>query len=85
MAKAKTSLLEEVKAGLPSRRGLAPWYETLPAEVMKEVEDITNLWLTGSLDTTKTALGHQLSKSLKKRGYNIGHSGIIQWLSRQQR
>lgn len=85
MAKAKHSLLEEVRAGLPSRRGLAPWYETLPEDVMREVEEIVNLWLAGTLDTTKTALGHQLSKSLKKRGHNIGHSGIIQWLGRQQR
>lgn len=85
MAKAKLSLLDEVKAGLPTRRGLTPWYETVPADVMQEVQQIATMWVSGELRTTKTGLGHQLSRVLKRRGLNIGPSCIIQWLGRQQR
>jgi hypothetical protein len=81
MAK-KPSLLEEVKAGLPTRKGFAPWYETLPADLRDEIEEIRRMWHTGTLTTTKTALGMQLSKSLNSRGVTIGHSGVIKWLEK---
>ena len=81
MAK-KPSMLEEVKAGLPNRKGFAPWYETLPNDLRDEVEEIRRLWHTGTLATTKTALGMQLSKVLASRGVNIGHSGVIKWLEK---
>lgn len=77
-----TSLLNDVKARLPTRRGFAPWYETLPEPIAAEVHEIKRQWLAGELPATKSALAGGLSKSLKARGIDIGHMGVIRWLER---
>jgi len=76
------SLLNDVKARLPTRRGFAPWYELLPRETAAEVIEIKRQFRTGELATTKSALADSLSKALKARGIDIGHMGVLRWLER---
>ena len=81
MAKAPT-LLGDVKAKLPTRRGFAPWYECLPQDLAGEVQRIKCQWRAGKLKASKTGLGNTLSRALKARGIQIGHAGVIKWLER---
>lgn len=76
-------ILDAVVAGLPGRKGLQPWYETLPPQVRKEVDDIKAGWQKGSIKASKTGLSRSLSKALKARGIDIGHKGVLAWLERQ--
>lgn len=80
--KAVTSILDDVKASLPARKGFAPWHETLPAGVLAEITAIKESWRSGELPATKTALGTSLSKALTERGFKIGHLGVIRWLEK---
>lgn len=81
MAK-KPSLLEEVKAGLSTRRGFASWYESLSDEMRTELDGIKSEWTGGALPTTKTTLARRLSVVLKARGVDIGHQGVLRWLEK---
>jgi hypothetical protein len=78
----KPTLLDDVQAGLNDRKGTLTWFELLPPEVAKEVAAIKAAWRDGTLVTTKTALGHSLSKALTARGIEIGYAGVIRWLER---
>lgn len=80
MSKPKGSLLEAVKATLPSRKGFAPWYATLPPDLSSEVEEIKRQWLAGELATTKSALAKSLANALTARGVVIGRMGVTRWL-----
>jgi hypothetical protein len=80
MAKAK-SLIEEVSDNLPRAKGLRPWYETLPSDLQSECEQIKAAWRAGKMGT-KTGLAWTLSRSLKARGIEIGHYGIVRWLEK---
>lgn len=76
-------LLEDVKETLPARRGFAPWYEKLPADLLAEIVDVKRQWQSGKLPATKTALGASLSKALAARGVRIGQLGVIRWLEQK--
>ena len=76
------SLMDEIKAALPSRRGFAPWYEALEPGLREEVHAIKREWLAGRLKATKTGLAQTLSLRLKARGVNIGHNGVTRWLEK---
>lgn len=76
------SLLDEIKTTLPTRRGFAPWHETLPPDLREEVETIKRQWQQGALQATKTGLAQSLSKALKARGIQIGQLGVSRWLER---
>lgn len=80
MPKASSSLLDDVKATLPRRRGFAPWYEVLPPDLAREVADIKSKWLAGELTTTKSALAKSLASALAARGVVIGRMGVTRWL-----
>jgi hypothetical protein len=80
MAKAK-SLLDEVKDSLPGGRGPRTWYHTLPDDVREECDRIKAAYKAGAMGT-KTGLSTALSKALKARGIDIGHSGVGTWLER---
>lgn len=86
MAK-KPSLIEEVLAELP-RKGFAPWYERLDADLQKELSDLRRRFWSGQLADedgrrpTKTGLADLLAKKLTSRGIHIGHSGVATWLAR---
>jgi hypothetical protein len=81
MAKA-SSLLDEVKATLSSRRGPTSWIDSLPVGLADEVAAIKAQWLDGKLATTKTALARSLAKGLQDRGVPIGFSGVVRWLEK---
>ena len=78
----KPSLLDEVKAGLSTRRGFASWYESLSEEMRAELDGIKAEWAGGSLTATKTTLARRLSVVLKARGVDIGHQGVLRWLEK---
>lgn len=80
MAKAR-SLLDEVKDTLPSGRGPRTWYHALPDDIRSECDQIKAAYKAGAMGT-KTGLSAALSKALKARGIDIGHSGVITWLER---
>lgn len=80
MAKAK-SLIEEVAQNLPRVKGLRPWHETLPPDLQVECEQVKAAWRAGKMGT-KTGLAWALSKSLKTRGIEIGHYGVMRWLEK---
>lgn len=75
------TMIDEVASYLPKRRGSMPWYEALPPELASECEQIKEAWKAGTMGT-KTALGYALSRSLKARGIDIGHAGVIKWLEK---
>jgi hypothetical protein len=75
-------LLDEVMAGLPTRRGPAPWYERLDRKLLAEMEAIRSQWASGELKATKSALGKSLSKSLAARGVTINPAGVSEWLEK---
>lgn len=76
-------ILDAVITDLPHRKGMQPWYETLPSQVRKEVDDIKAGWQEGRIKASKTGLSKSLSKALKARGIDIGHKGVLAWLERQ--
>jgi hypothetical protein len=78
----KASLLDDVKAGLVTRRGHAAWYESLDSEIRAELEGIKAAWLAGSLVATKTNLARRLSDVLQARGVKIGIQGVLAWLEK---
>ena len=80
MAKAR-SLIEEVSDNLPRARGPKPWHEMLPPDIQSECEQIKAAWRDGKLGT-KNCLAWTLSRSLKARGIEIGHYGILRWLEK---
>lgn len=74
------SLLDDMHASLCHRRGPLPWYETLPADLRREAEQIKYQWKSGVLKATKRSLSLVMSKSLKARGVTIGYWGVQRWL-----
>jgi hypothetical protein len=82
MAKARATLLDEVRSGLKDRKGTLTWFEILQPDVRAEVSAIKREWLGGNIATTKTALARSLAKALTARGIQIGHAGVIRWLEK---
>jgi hypothetical protein len=80
MAKTK-NIVDEVIDSLPKRRGFAPWYENLPADVLEQCNTVKSLLKEGRVGT-KTAVAHRLSSSLKARGIDIGYPGVLKWLEK---
>jgi hypothetical protein len=78
----KKTLLDDVVATLPTRRGFRPWNEVLPSDIAAEVEEIKRQFISGELSTTKSALAMSLSRALKARGIQIGHMGVARWLEK---
>lgn len=78
----KKRLLDAVRSTLPQRRGYAPWYETLPADLKAEVDDIKAAWKAGKIQASKTGLSASLSRALEERGVKIGYLGIARWLEK---
>lgn len=76
------SLLDDVRATLPTRKGFAPWHETLQEALKAEIESIKDDWKSGRLQATKTALSASISKALAARGVKIGHLGVARWLEK---
>lgn len=78
----KKRLLDSVIDTLPKRKGFAPWYETLPADIKAEVDDIKAAWKAGKLQASKTGLSASISKALAEHGIKIGHLGVTRWLEK---
>lgn len=81
MPKAQRSLLDEVREALPGTRGPRTWYSSLPDDLRDECDRIKAAFRSGAMGT-KTGLSMTLSKALKARGIDIGHSGVQTWLER---
>lgn len=80
MAKEKSSLFNEVVAGLP-RRGPAQWQTLITGDLAVELEQIKTKFRAGKIPTaTRTGLSMALAKSLKARGIDIGFRGVESWL-----
>jgi hypothetical protein len=81
MSTKRASLLHDVIGSLPSK-GSPAWYTLVPTDLHDELIEIRTQFRSGKLPpkTTKTGLAHALSKSLKARGVDIGHAGVLRWL-----
>lgn len=79
---AKRSLMDDIRQHLP-RKGVAPWFTTIDADLQAELESIRADFHAGRLGpgVTKTGLSHAVAKSLQQRGIQIGHSGVQRWLT----
>lgn len=73
---------DKIRKALPTRSGGAlPWYEKVPAETRKEIEDIKRDWHSGKLTAPKWTLARTISATLKQDGIaNIGIWGVVRWL-----
>ena len=81
MPKPTRTLLDDVLANLP-KKGQKPWHETLPPEVLAEIEQLRSKFLAGEIPAaTKTGFANALAKSLTARGIVIGHRGVEAWLT----
>jgi hypothetical protein len=76
----KASLLEEVRANLPSRER-PTWIKTVPAELRDELEQIRDDWRAGRMgDVTKTGLARAISISVNARGIRGHILTVVRWL-----
>lgn len=73
---------EKIRKALPTRAGgVRPWYETLPAEARKELEEIKRDWHSGKISVPKWTLARTISATLKQDDIlNIGAWGVVRWL-----
>ncbi len=81
MAKAKTSLLDDVLARTKNRSpGFGTWFERLPAEAQAELEAVR-----ASFDHAKhqkSAFARAIIEAARERGWKTsGLQGVIQWLN----
>lgn len=80
-AKAAGTLLEEVRANLPTVRRRR-WVDTVPAETLTELEAIRDDWRAGRLGpgVTKTGLGKAICATLVARGIPCHALTVVRWL-----
>lgn len=75
-------LSDKIRKALPTRAGgVRSWYETLPADTRKELEEIKRDWHSGKILVPKWTLARTISATLKQDDIlNIGAWGVVRWL-----
>jgi hypothetical protein len=71
-------------AAIPTKQpGKIRWDETLPPDVLKELEEIRTLWKSGQLSSPKRTLARAISNQMRERGLaRVGPEGVEGWLDR---
>lgn len=83
MAKAK-SLLADVRARAANvRPGFAPWFELLPEQAQRELEDVREAFRSGKLPgVQKRAVARAVMDVAKERGWKTaGIQRVLAWLN----
>jgi hypothetical protein len=82
MAKAKSSLLDEVIATASSVfQGTMPWYRKLKPEHQSEVMALKSAWKSGAITHPLRTYARAIAKHLRERGIaSIGEQGVQRWL-----
>lgn len=76
---AKPGLLAEVIANIPQRTRRT-WADTLPPDVLAEVEEIRAEFRAGRIAATKTGLGKAIAVTLAARGIECHPLTVVRWL-----
>lgn len=84
MTKKQPSLLELVKADIEAMKPKPRnWFERLPEEEQKAVEEIRSNWRAGLISCSCSTLATRLIARCNELGITIcGHQGVREWLSR---
>lgn len=80
MAKAKTSLLSEIKANIPSSKALR-WCDRVAPEHQATLAEIRRAYTAGELGPGKKPVCKAISKYLADHGIStVGYHGVLHWL-----
>lgn len=80
MAKAKTSLLAEIKANIPSSRALR-WCDRVTPEHLPTLDEIRRAYKAGELGPGKKPVCKAIAKYLNDHGIStVGYHGVLHWL-----
>lgn len=81
MAKAKTSLIDEVAAYIKPAKPPAKWHHKVAPEHAATMAEIKAAWKSGRLGKSKKGAAMGIAKYLTANGIaSIGHNGVISWL-----
>ena len=84
MAKAKTSLLDDVLARASNNRpGFRTWFERLPADAQAELDAVREAYNPNTHQTRAYALA--IMEAAKERGWETGGvQAVIAWLRKRR-
>jgi len=76
------ALADEIRKAIPNRtRGVAPWFEKIPADTLKELEKVRRDWHSGKLNTEKYTVAQVISDTLRANGIaTIKRQAVVAWL-----
>jgi hypothetical protein len=82
MAKAKSTLLDEIQAAGPVRScGYLAWNERLADDLRAEVEEVKRAYLAGEIRLRASQIARILAEKLSSRaGIDVKHFTISRWL-----
>lgn len=85
MAKAKSTLLDDVLARVKSKRpGFLPWHERLPDDLRGELDAIRSRFHAGAIASQKRALATAIAEVVAERGHpKPGEQAVLSWLNRK--
>lgn len=78
------SLADDIRKAIPNRnRGVAPWFEKIPADTLKELEKVRKDWHSGKLNTEKYTVAQVISDTLNANGIaTIKRQAVVAWLEK---
>jgi hypothetical protein len=80
VARKPTSLLDEIRANLPSGK-FPRWFDRVAPEHQATLAEIRRAYKAGELGTGKKPVARAVSKYLADHGIaTVGHHGVQQWL-----
>jgi hypothetical protein len=76
------SLADDIRNAIPKRnRGVAPWFEKLPADTLKELEKVRKDWHSGKIAKEKYTVARVISDTLEANGIaTIKRQAVVAWL-----
>jgi hypothetical protein len=85
MAKAKSTLLDDVLARVKTKRpGFQPWNERLPDDLRGELAAIRERFHAGDIASQKRALATAIAEVVAERGHpKPGEQAVLGWLNRK--
>jgi|688.fasta_scaffold2426212_2 hypothetical protein len=82
MAKAASSIVDEIAAAIPEPSHGKPWWVRLTPEQAELVQPVLQAWKQGRFGKQKITAARAISTHLTRHGIKIGPQGVLAWLQK---